>query len=82
MAIEREYQMPDQKYFVSVESVVAIIDQLLPCLDPAKTVETFGEHKVFFSDQSESPELYVEYNLLENTPKYGDNILGSSSTGP
>ncbi len=55
---------------IEPKAVAAILEQLLPCLDPEKVINTFGERTVIYSDNTQSPELYVEIMLLEKTPKY------------
>jgi hypothetical protein len=55
---------------IEPEAVAAILEQLLPCLDPEKVINTFGDRTVIYSDDTQSPELYVEIMLLEKEPKY------------
>ncbi|HEY4261432.1 MAG TPA: hypothetical protein VGM98_14790 [Schlesneria sp.] len=55
---------------IEPEAVAAILEQLLPCLDPEKVISTFGDRTVIYSDETQSPALYVEIMLLEKKPKY------------
>lgn len=44
---------------IKPKAVAAILQQLLPCLDPEKVINTFGERTVIYSDDTEAPELNV-----------------------
>lgn len=54
-----------QNQVIGPKAVAAILEQLLPCVDPEKMIAAFGDRKVIYSDDSDSPSLYVEILLLE-----------------
>jgi hypothetical protein len=60
-------QDPD---YVSMRSVAAVLEQILPLLSVDAIRTMIGERAVLFSDASQTPELRMEILALEDTPEY------------